>query len=206
MTEEQHPIETVQPEIEEREERAPGPEILLTFVIAGFILTLDLVTKLIIENNLEVNESYVPYEAIESFFKITHVSNTGAAFGLFPSGSQVITVIAIIVSLVIIVYNMRLPANHRLFRVALGLQLGGAMGNLMSRVRIGQVTDFLDFGPWPVSNIADISIVLGVILLAYLMLFEQKQESHPEEATDTNEAAETQQRDSSDDSTMLWNE
>ncbi len=197
-------IDQTNPIIEE--ERAPLSEIILMFVVAGTILVLDLVTKLLIESNLLVNESIIPIESIASFFKITHVRNTGAAFGLFPGGSQVIIVVAIIVSVVIIIYNLRLPAHHTLYRVALGLQLGGALGNLLSRFRIGHVTDFLDFGPWPVSNIADISIVCGVILLGYLMLFEQKAEKQEEEETAPAESLESQQTESGEDSSMLWND
>ncbi|MFN2189648.1 MAG: signal peptidase II, partial [Candidatus Promineifilaceae bacterium] len=92
-----------------------------TYIIAAFILILDLVSKLLVEDRLGINESYVPIASLEPIFKITHVSNTGAAFGLFPSGSKVIMVIAIIVSIVIIAYNQKLPANHKLFRLALGL-------------------------------------------------------------------------------------
>jgi len=178
----------------------------LTYVIASTILLVDLVTKLLIESNLKINESYVPFESIEAFFKITYVSNTGAAFGLFPSGSKVIMVIAVIVSLVIIIYNQKLPANHALFRLALGLQLGGALGNLLSRVRIGHVTDFLDFGPWPVSNIADISIVVGTILLGLLMLFEKDGELVDEDGVTALDETDLENGESNEESPVIWNE
>ena len=115
-------------------------------------------------------------------------------------------VIATVVSIVIIVYNQKLPADHRLFRIALGLQLGGALGNLLSRIRIGHVTDFLDFGPWPVSNIADISIVSGTILLGILMILQKDEEPAQVEDVPAENAESGDQGDSGEDSPMIWNE
>jgi signal peptidase II len=88
--------------------------------------------------------------------------------------------VALLVAGIIILYNYRLPTGHILFRVALGLQLGGALGNLIDRIRLGHVTDFLDFGPFPVFNVADASIVAGVLVLVFLMLTERQEQ--PEEA------------------------
>jgi signal peptidase II len=206
MSEEEKVIETGPIETPVEQEKASVRERTLTYVIAATILLIDLVTKLIIESNLAISESYVPFESIAAFFKITYVSNTGAAFGIFPTGSNVIMVITVVVAIVIAVYNQKLPANHSLFRVALGMQLGGAMGNFLSRVRIGHVTDFLDFGPWPVSNVADISIVLGVVLLGYLMIFEKEEDSKSDEETTSNDNTESQQSESSEESPVIWNE
>ncbi len=206
MIEEEKIVQTPAPEAPIEKQKASGRERVITYIIASSILILDLVTKLLIEDRLRINESYVPFESLEPIFKITHVSNTGAAFGLFPSGSKVIMVIAVIVSIVIIAYNQKLPANHKLFRVALGLQLGGALGNLLSRVRIGHVTDFLDFGPWPVSNIADISIVLGTILLGLLMILEKEEETHPDDEVSSGDPAENEHGETSEDSPVIWNE
>lgn len=182
-------------------------EKAILFLVMAIVLLVDFLSKLIIENSLELNTSWAPIPELAAFFRITHVSNTGAAFGLFPSGSTLFILVAIGVSIFIIAYNSRLPANHTLYRVALGLQLGGALGNLISRLRIGHVTDFLDFGPWPVFNLADFSIVAGVFLLAYLMLQDQRQDNQSQKIgpadisqTDSNPS------DSSKDHTMLWNE
>lgn len=146
--------------------------VWLFLVTAGVIL-FDHFTKLIIESRFALNESWQPFPEQLPFWRITHVSNTGAAFGLFPTGSMLFTFVAIIVSVVIVLYNYRLPAGHKLLRLALGLQLGGAMGNLIDRLRLGHVTDWMDVGPWPVFNVADASIVAGVLILAVLMLLER---------------------------------
>lgn len=157
------------------EQQATTRQRSLLFLVAAAVIVFDQATKLLIERFLPLNVSWAPVPELSRFFKITHVSNTGAAFGLFPSGSLLFTIVAVFVAAVIVYYNFQLPAGHRLLRLALGLQLGGALGNLVDRLRLGHVTDFLDFGPWPVFNVADTSIVAGVIVLGFLMLQEQKE-------------------------------
>ena len=157
------------------QQRATTLQRSLLFLIAAAVIAVDQATKLLIERFLPLNMSWAPLPELSRFFKITHVSNTGAAFGLFPSGSLLFTVVAVFVAAVIVYYNFQLPRGQRLLRLALGLQLGGALGNLVDRLRLGHVTDFLDFGPWPVFNVADTSIVAGVVILGFLMLREQKQ-------------------------------
>lgn len=162
---------------EDGSQSAPLSERGLLFLVMGLVLILDQASKYLIESRLPLNHSWEPFPAIAAIFRITHVSNTGAAFGLFSAGSNVFMIVAVIVSIAIILYNRQLPANHYWYRIALGLQLGGALGNFIDRVRIDHVTDFLDFGPWPIFNVADLSIVLGVFLLGFLMLKEQQQEA-----------------------------
>jgi signal peptidase II len=170
-------------EFRNEEDMMPAPtwQRSLMLVVAGLVVILDHITKLFIESQLPLNRSWAPFPAWEAFFRITHVSNTGAAFGLFPAGSDLFTIIAIVVAAIILVYNYRLPRNHIWLRIALGLQLGGALGNFVDRLRLGHVTDFLDFGPWPVFNLADMSIVAGVVILALLMLQEQREAGREEE-------------------------
>lgn len=161
---------------------------LILLLVAATVILADQMSKWLVEHQLPLNASWAPFPDYAHLFRITHVSNTGAAFGLFPSGSSLFTVIAAIVAVVILFYNFQLPAGYRILRVALGFQLGGALGNLVDRLRIGHVTDFLDFGPWPVFNLADTAIVAGVVLLGLLMLIEEreallarKQEEQPAE-------------------------
>ncbi|MEW5985916.1 MAG: signal peptidase II [Chloroflexota bacterium] len=148
----------------------------ILFIVAGLVITIDHLTKLLVEAWLPLNTTWAPFPALGDYFRLTHTSNTGAAFGLFPGGSPVFAAVAVGVALFILVYNYRLEAGHTLLRVALGLQLGGAMGNLIDRLRLGHVTDFFDFGPWPVFNVADLAVVTGVVLLGFLMFREQREE------------------------------
>ena len=124
---------------------ATSKEKALLFLVTALVLLADYASKVAVENNLELYTTWAPIPEIAQFFRFTHVSNTGAAFGLFPTGSLLFSVVAVVVSTVIIIYNHFLPARHQLYRIALGLQLGGALGNLLSRIRLGHVTDFFDF-------------------------------------------------------------
>jgi signal peptidase II len=165
---------------ESREETTAQPaasfaERTMLILIAAMVIVLDHITKLLVESSLPLYSSWTPFPEWLPFVRITHVSNTGAAFGIFPEGSSFFMIVAIIVSAVILLYNFQLPAHHRPLRLALGLQLGGALGNLIDRFRLGHVTDFVDIGPWAVFNVADLSIVTGVVVLGFIMLIEQRQ-------------------------------
>jgi signal peptidase II len=153
---------------------APLLEKSLLFTVALTSIILDHLSKRAIEAALPMGETWAPFPGLDGLFQISHVTNTGAAFGVLSSGSAIFGVIAVIVSGFIVYCNTRLPANSHGYRIALGLQMGGAIGNLIDRIRLGHVTDFLDFGPWPVFNLADLSIVLGVVLMGWLMLREQR--------------------------------
>jgi signal peptidase II len=155
---------------------APRKEQLILFVIAIIVIFLDQFSKKLIEQSLILYEVWAPFPALEPYFRIIHVTNTGAAFGLFPNVSLFFGLMALLVSGFIIYYNHTLPAGNFWLRVALGLTLGGALGNLIDRFRLGHVTDFLDFGPWPVFNVADMAVVSGAILLGWLALQESRAE------------------------------
>lgn len=170
------------------EPRASTRERAILLWVGALVILADQLSKRLVETQLPLNHTWAPIPDLAHFFRITHVSNSGAAFGLFPGGSSFFTIIAIAVAIIILVYNFGLPAQHSLLRVALGFQLGGALGNFIDRLRLGHVTDFLDFGPWPVFNLADTSIVAGVIVLGLLMFREQPQAEaeveDPEEGAD----------------------
>ena len=154
----------------------PKPSLVILGTAAA-VVVLDQFSKRWIERNVPLYESLAPFPALEDFFTITHFTNTGAAFGLFRDQNILFVAIAAVVVLSIFVYSRYLPHDKLLVQVALGLQLGGAIGNMIDRVRLGHVTDFLYFRqlpiinqPWPAFNVADMAIVTGVILLAYFML------------------------------------
>jgi signal peptidase II len=144
----------------------------LVFWIAGLVILIDQYTKYLVRSTLAVGEGWSPAPGLEPYFRLFHIENTGAAFGMFQSGGIVFTVVAIVVSIVIVYYAARLPEGHWLLRAALGLQLGGAIGNLIDRLVNGPVTDFfnlLSLINTPIFNVADLSITLGVIFLVLLM-------------------------------------
>jgi signal peptidase II len=109
------------------------------------------------------------------FFRITHIHNTGAAFGLFQEQSLVLAVFALIAGSVILFfvfygYRYYTWLGSTVITLTLGLVIGGTVGNLIDRFRFGYVTDFIDFGYWPAFNIADSAVTVGVIIFAVLLL------------------------------------
>ena len=109
------------------------------------------------------------------FFQLTCVHNTGAAFGLFQGQSSLLTIVGSVSVVLLLLYTLfiyrQFPnLDNKLGWSVLGLILGGTVGNLIDRLRFGYVIDFIDVGIWPAFNIADSSIVVGIILLAYSIL------------------------------------
>lgn len=142
------------------------------FLIAVAILVFDQVTKSIIRNGLALGESWPDDDWL---VKITHVTNTGAAFGILQGQGFFLTITAFVGMGAIVFYYAFPPLEHGLLRLALGLQLGGAIGNLMDRLRFGEVTDFISFPHYPAFNVADSSIVIGLcIIVGFFLLNEGK--------------------------------
>ena len=129
-------------------------------------LVADQVTKHIVANNLSLGEGL----HVVGPFSIRHVQNSGIAFGLFSNATAGVIVVTAIAVAWMLVYFARSGGRHPVLPVALGLVIGGSVSNLADRVRLGFVTDFLDFRYWPAFNLADSFIVIGVgILLAALV-------------------------------------
>ena len=153
------------------EKRAGFRNWLVLPALVLVIFAFDQFTKYLIRSNLAVQQVIAPIPALSHLFTLTYVTNTGAAFGLFPDRGLFFVVVAILVSLGIILYFHHIPDNEWLLKLSLAMQLGGALGNLVDRLRLGYVVDFVDFRAWPVFNFADTFIVVGVGLLVYRFLF-----------------------------------
>ena len=146
---------------------------------ALLIIAADQLTKLWIRSNLAIGQSLPE----TGFFRLTHVGNSGAAFGLFHGQSCLLTIVALLGVAVLLLYALliyrRFPfPDNMLGWSALGLVLGGTAGNLIDRLHLGYVTDFIDVGVWPAFNIADSAIVVGVIIFAYSLCFLSRAEKH----------------------------
>ena len=161
------PGEVPQPDTEGR---LPFYKDFVLLQLAALVFLLDQFSKFVVREFLGFRESFP--EA--GFLRITHTHNTGSAFGLFQGQNVPLILVAIVgITILLLIYrSQRQPSN--LLRFSLGLQLGGAAGNLLDRVLLGHVTDFLDVGPWPVFNLADSSIVVGLVLLAWLFMKPQR--------------------------------
>lgn len=136
-------------------------------LIAFVIILLDQWTKGWVRENIPTGESWLPdsWQWLSPYARIVNWYNTGAAFGMFKDGSMVFTVLAFIVIVAILFYYPKVEHDDWSLRLALSMQLGGAMGNLIDRLTIGHVTDFISVGNFPVFNVADASISVGAAVL-----------------------------------------
>jgi signal peptidase II len=147
---------------------------VLVYLLAAAVVLVDQYSKHVVRTRLPLDASWNPAAWLAPYARILYIQNTGAAFGLFKEAGLFFTVVAVIVSAVIVVYTQRLPAGHWWMRIALGMQLGGALGNLVDRLVFHTVTDFISLGNFAIFNMADASISLGVAMLAIIMWFEAR--------------------------------
>ncbi len=144
------------------------------FIIAGLIVVIDQISKYLVSSLMQAGDSIA---LIESFLHITFVRNPGAAFGMLPYQTIFFVIITVFVVIFIIYYYRSLNSGHRMLRFALAMLLGGALGNLIDRLRSGYVIDFIDFKIWPpVFNLADSAIVIGIGL--FLIAFWRDEALH----------------------------
>lgn len=157
----------------------------LFWLLALPLLLADQLTKQWVLNTIPLNTSIVPLPALDPYLAFTYVANNGTVFGLFQQGEVIFATLAALVGIGLMIVNWRLPWRVRKLRVGLALVLAGAVGNLIDRLRVGHVIDFVDIdltsiiplriADWYIFNIADASIVTAICLLLYLMWFEPTQ-------------------------------
>lgn len=137
-------------------------------LIALTVLLLDQASKILIHLYMETGDSIAVAGNLLSF---TYVRNSGAAFGILPDYTLFFIVVSVVVIVFILCYYKMIPVEHRMMRVGLALQLGGASGNLVDRVRMGYVIDFIDVAVFPpVFNIADAALVVGISVFVFAFL------------------------------------
>lgn len=138
----------------------------MILLLAALVILLDQLLKLLVVSTMSLNQS-IP--VILNIFHITYVHNFGAAFGLLAHRTSFFILLASVVVLVLATLLRQASREQKLLRLALVLQLGGTVGNLIDRVRVGYVIDFFDFRVWPIFNVADIAIVSGTGLLILVL-------------------------------------
>jgi signal peptidase II len=167
---------------------APVNKTALYLGLVGFVVVLDQVTKVIVQRNMRL---YDPIPVIGDYVRLTYIYNPGAAFGIhMGQWSRIGFMVLAVLAVVFLLYMYRTtPATDRLRLFAIGLVTGGAVGNLIDRVRSERgVIDFLDFGlgatgpRWPVFNVADIGVTIGALLLAVSLWREEQQLKKEEDA------------------------
>lgn len=157
-------------------ERAPARRTVLALetLIPLIVIAADQATKAWVRSTLDVNESR---RVIGDYVRITYIHNEGAAFGLQVGehSSLVFLILAVAASTLVLYLYLTTSPGERMQRVALGLILGGALGNIIDRIRWNMVVDFMQVGVgghyWPIFNVADSAVTVGAVLLAYAYLF-----------------------------------
>ena len=142
---------------------------LLDIYMAALLVTIfavDQATKGWVRGNVFPGDS-IPTDGL---FRITHTFNTGGAFGILPNQTTLLMLASIVGIGILLLFLRNAGIPGIWLRTSLGLQLGGAAGNLVDRITLGKVTDFIDIGAWPVFNLADSSIVVGLVILAWFLM------------------------------------
>jgi signal peptidase II len=156
-------------------------KFLFLTLVGGGIIILDQITKYYIQEALRLHESVV---VVEGFFSLTYIRNPGAAFGFFATQTPAfrsvffLTVSAVALTLLIFFF-LQAPKDDTCALIAISLLFGGAIGNLLDRLRLGEVVDFLDFYidrfHWPAFNVADSAITVGISLLMFSLFWQKKE-------------------------------
>ena len=141
---------------------------LFLFTVAGIIVALDQWTKNLIRANIPVGGTWLPegWDSLTPYARVVHWHNTGAAFGMFKNGAIIFTLLAFVVIAAIIWFYREIDPVDWYLRLALAMQMGGALGNLIDRLLYdGVVTDWISIGNFAVFNVADASITVGTVIM-----------------------------------------
>ncbi len=161
-------------------------------LIAVVIVALDQWTKWLVRTNIPAGASWLPesLQWLSPYARIVHWYNTGAAFGIFQGGGMVFTVLAFIVIGAILYYFPQVDKSDWTLRLAMSMQLGGAIGNLIDRLTIGHVTDFISVGNFAVFNVADASISVGAAVLLLGVWMMERAEKKAKQMAESNQTSE----------------
>ncbi len=157
--------------------------ILLVAGVAVLVFAIDRLTKAWVTENIPLGTAR---PVVGDYVRIVHAQNTGAAFGLLPERTTLLSVLSVVAVLAIVYYYRQIASNSALVSATLGMQLGGAFGNLLDRIAQGYVVDFVDVGVGDVRfwafNVADSSIVVGIILVTLALWYEEHRAATPKPA------------------------
>ena len=146
--------------------RIPIYKDFVLIQLAFLVFLIDQFSKFLVRDQLRFRESFPE----DGFFRFTHTHNTGSAFGIFQDQNTALIFVSIIgIGILVLIYRSQIRTTG-LLRLSLGLQIGGATGNLLDRLLLQHVTDFVDVGTWPVFNVADASIITGLVILGWIFL------------------------------------
>jgi signal peptidase II len=160
----------------------PG-RVVLVLGVAALVFVLDRVTKAWVVGNIPVGTAR---PVVGDYVRIVHAQNTGAAFGLLPERTTLLSILSVLAVLAIVYYYRQIASSSWVVSATLGMQLGGAFGNLLDRVTQGFVVDFVDVGIGDIRfwafNVADSSIVVGIVLVTAALWYEEHRTATPKTA------------------------
>lgn len=165
-----------------RDTSATPAQWIALAAIAVAALVADQITKHVVTGSLALGDE----TKVVGPLTIHHVQNTGIAFGLFGGATAIVALLTSAAIVWMVVFFRRSGARHPLLPVAFGFLIGGSASNLIDRIRLGHVTDFLDLGFWPAFNLADSFIVLGVLVLLAALLLPQRVQKRPRPVPDAH--------------------
>ncbi len=149
--------------------------LLLIAAVAVAVFVADRVTKDFVVTNIAVGQSR---PVVSDYVRLVHTENSGAAFGLLPERTTLLSALSVLAVVAIVFYYRKILGGSPLVPITLGMQLGGAFGNLLDRIGQGYVVDFVDVGIGPVRfwafNVADSSIVVGIIVVTLALWLEER--------------------------------
>ncbi len=149
---------------------------IVLVLISVVIISLDQWTKMLVRANLGLGEMWNPWPWLSPYARIIHWYNTGVAFGMFQDKGMLFTILNSIIALLIFIFYPRLSEGDWFLKIALSMQFGGAIGNLIDRITIGHVTDFISVGNFAVFNVADASVTVGVGVMILGLWIQDKRE------------------------------
>ena len=157
----------------------PLPRLALIGALAVAVYALDRITKSWVVSSIPLNEAR---DVVDGWARIAHVRNSGAAFGLLPERTSLLSILSVLAVLVILYYYRGIAMRSAPIAATLGMQLGGATGNLVDRIGQGYVVDFIDVGipdGWRfwAFNVADSSIVVGIFVVTFLLWLEERRQT-----------------------------
>ncbi|MCK4533063.1 signal peptidase II [bacterium] len=141
------------------------------YVVALGVFFLDIITKLLVVNKMDLGQS-IP--VIKNVFHFTYIVNRGAAFGIFPQGNFFFIIISFVGIIIVVSLYRKLSKEEYFFCLPLGFILGGILGNLFDRIVRGEVVDFFDFRIWPIFNFADTFICIGISMIFLFTILGKK--------------------------------
>lgn len=161
----------------------------IVVLVAVVVTTLDQITKRVASNSLGPGSDRDPIGIIPSFLQLRYVENTGAAFGILQDSTVFLVFVSFgVIALLALIFGGMISRSP-LLGVAFGLQFGGALGNLIDRIRLGYVVDFIDVSSFPTFNVADSGITVGVVILAFVLLIKPEWAADPDASHSADQEA-----------------